>query len=251
MEKRFLSMSSSPASPRVAIVTGASSGYGVGIARALSDRGFSVFITGRRADKLTAIAAEIGAVPLVADASSPEDWDRVVAAATRVTGRIDVLVNNAGSGGPIKPVAELSDADIASVLALNLTGAIYGCRRVAPLMSAQGDGVIVNISSICAKYSWPGWTIYSAAKAGLERFGKGLYTELRPHGVRVTTLTPSWGTTEFTEASGIPGQPPEVVAQCTKPAELGRIVADIVDAPSHLEILEMTVLPLVQDISPL
>lgn len=236
---------------RVALVTGASSGYGFGIASILRLRGFTVFVTGRREERLNSVAKEIGAIPLVADVTSTSDWDRVVSSILAEFGRIDLLINNAGGGGPIKPIAEQSDAEIDSVIALNLTSVIYGCRRIAPVMIAQNGGVIINISTVCAKYSWPGWSLYSAAKAGLERFSKGLYTELRPHGVRVTTLTPSWGTTEFNDAAGIAGPPPELLARSTKPEDLGRIVADIAETPAHLNILEMTVLPIVQDISPL
>jgi short-subunit dehydrogenase len=139
-------------------------------------------------------------------------------------------------------------------LSLNLTSVILGCRRAAPVMCRQGSGTIINISSVCAKYSWPGWSIYSAAKAGVERFSKGLYTEVRPHGVRVTTLTPSWGATDFCDASELSGHPSthsSVRERCTHPLELGKIVADIVATPAHLEILELTVVPTVQDISPL
>jgi short-subunit dehydrogenase len=164
------------------------------------------------------------------------------------------LINNAGAGGRIAPTAEQSDEEIIQTLHLNLTSVILGCRRVAPIMTAQGSGTIVNISSVCAKYSWPGWSIYSAAKAGVERFSKGLYLEVRPSGVRVTVVTPSWGATEFCDNSGIGGHPatdPAVRAKCTHPHELGKIVADIVATPAHLEILEMTVVPTVQEIMPL
>jgi NADP-dependent 3-hydroxy acid dehydrogenase YdfG len=162
--------------------------------------------------------------------------------------------NNAGAAGRIAPTVDLSDEEIVQTLSLNLTSVILGCRRVAPVMSAQGSGTIVNISSVCAKYSWPGWSIYSAAKAGVERFSKGLYLEVRTSGVRVTTLTPSWGATDFCDVSGIGGHPamdPAVRAKCTHPLELGKIVADIVETPAHLGILELTVVPTVQEIMPL
>jgi NADP-dependent 3-hydroxy acid dehydrogenase YdfG len=88
----------------------------------------------------------------------------------------------------------------------------------------------------------------------VERFSKGLYLEVRTSGVRVTTLTPSWGATEFCDNSGIGGHPatdPAVRAKCTHPLELGKIVADVVETPAHLEILELTVVPTVQEIMPL
>lgn len=233
-----------------AIVTGGGSGYGRGIAAALARAGANVWITGRDAAKLEAAAREAGATPFVADASVPADWDRLFAA---VGDDLDILVNNAGAGGPIRPVAEQADADIAATIATNLTGAIYGCSRAARTMAARGSGAIVNVSSVCALYAWPGWSVYTAAKAGLAKFSHGLYTELRPHGVRVTCLTPSWGRTGFNRAAGIAGasEDPALAQKCTSPEELGAIVRQILETPDHLAIPDLVVQPMVQDICPM
>ncbi len=234
----------------VAIVTGASAGYGVGIARVLRQRGAQVFITARRADKLAAVAAALGAEAIVADVTSAADWDRVVATVTAAAGRIDVLVNNAGAGVKIAPLVELDEQDIRTCLEVNLTGAILGCQRVAPVMIQQGSGTMINVSSICDSQAWPGFTIYGAAKAGLLHFSKHLYVELRGHGVRVTCLTPSWGDTDFTAALGWAPQPDDVRAKMTQADELGEVVANVCELPAHLVIPTMTVLPLVQEIQP-
>lgn len=232
------------------IVTGGGSGYGKGIAAALCAAGAKVWITGRDAAKLEAAARETGATPFVADVSSPADWDRLLAA---VGDDLAVLVNNAGAGGPIKPVAEQADADIAAVIATNLTGVIYGCARAGRVMAARGAGAIINVSSVCALYAWPGWSVYTAAKAGLAKFSHGLYTELRPHGVRVTCLTPSWGRTGFNNAAGITGasEDPALADQCTDPADLGRIVLQILETPDYLAVPDITVQPMVQAIEPM
>ena len=233
-----------------AVVTGGGSGYGKGIAAALAGAGAKVWITGRNAAKIEAAAQEIGALPFVADVSVPGDWDRLFAA---VGEDLDILVNNAGAGGPIRPVAEQADADIAATIATNLTGVIYGCSRAARVMVARKSGAIVNVSSVCALYAWPGWSVYTAAKAGLAKFSHGLYTELRPHGVRVTCLTPSWGRTDFNHAAGISGasEDPSLADKCTDPADLGRIVLQILETPDYLAVPDLTVQPMVQDISPM
>lgn len=232
------------------IVTGASAGYGVGIARVLTGLGARVWITARRAEKLQAVADGLGVQAICADVTVPQDWDRVAATVKDAAGRIDVLVNNAGAGVHIAPLAELSDADIQACVAINLTGTILGCRRVAPVMQAQGSGVIINVSSICDSECWPGFSVYGAAKAGLVAFSKHLYAEMRPHGVRVTCLTPSWGATEFSEATGRERAPEDLRAKMTQPDELGEIVAQICQLPAHLVIPTMTVLPMVQEIIP-
>lgn len=239
---------------QIAIVTGGSKGYGMGIAGALKDAGAEVWITGRNQAALHATAHHLGVHSFVADATKPRDWDALIAAVTARSGRLDILVNNAGGAVKIAPVDQQSDDAIASAVALNLTSAMLGAARAAKFMKKQKSGTIINISSICERYVWPGWSVYSAAKAGLEMFGRGLYTELRPHGVRVTTLTPSWGATDFMSAAHISGHPSseaEIRAKCIQPADLGRVVVDISTMPAHLAVTHMQVMPLVQDFSPM
>ncbi len=233
-----------------ALVTGGSSGYGYGIAEALLEAGCRVWITGRDREKLERAAAELGATPVLADVTSAADWDRVFAAMGQ---EVDLLINNAGGGGKIAPTAEQSDADIAATIAINLTGTILGCSRAARLMIPKKSGSIINISSVCALYAWPGWSIYTAAKAGLAKFSHGLYTELRPHGIRVTCLTPSWGATNFNRAAGLSGasESPELARQCISPGELGKLVRNLLELPAHLAVPDLTIQPLIQEITPM
>ena len=232
-----------------AVVTGGGSGYGKGIAAVLAAAGADVWITGRNREKLSAAADEIGAKTFVADASSGGDWDRLLAE----TGDLDVLVNNAGFGGKIAPLAEQDDADIAAVIATNLTGAIIGSARVAKGMAKRRRGVIVNISSVCALHAWPGWSVYTAAKAGLLKFSHALHTEVRPYGVRVSCLIPSWGQTDFNRAAGISGasEDPTLAKACIAPSELGKIVMDLIALPDHLTVPELVVQPMIQEIIPM
>jgi len=238
----------------VAIITGGSKGYGAGIAEHFKQQGANVWITGRDEKSLTATAHRLGVHAVVADVTKGSDWDRLFAQVIQATGRVDVLINNAGHAVSIKPLTEQTDDDIAESIAINLTGTILGCRRAATVMQQQKSGTIINISSICAKYAWPGWSVYSAAKAGVGSVTKCLYTELRTHGVRVTTLIPSWGATDFAATPDLAGHPVRdaaIRAQCTKPVELGEIAAHICTLPPHLEVLEYTVVPMVQEIMPL
>lgn len=233
-----------------AIVTGGSVGYGAGIAQVLKARGAEVWITGRRREVLEATAERLGVQAVVADITVPGDWDRLVETVTAEAGQIDVLVNNAGAGIHIAPLGEQSDEDILACIQTNLTGVIWGCRRVAPLMQQRGSGTIVNVSSICDSECWPGFSVYGAAKAGLLSFSQHLYLESRGAGVRVTCLTPSWGATEFSKAANLKPAEEELRRKMTQPEELGEIVAQICELPDHLVIPMMTVLPLVQEISP-
>jgi NAD(P)-dependent dehydrogenase (short-subunit alcohol dehydrogenase family) len=239
---------------KIAVVTGGSKGYGAGIAEVLQREGARVWITGRDAPALKAAAQRLGVRAVRADVTRPRDWDRVFDTVLKAAGRLDILVNNAGGGVKIAPMSEQTDESIAQIVALNLTGQLYGCRRAAKVMAAQRDGVIVNISSGCAIHAWPGWAPYSAAKAGLNQFGHCLYTELRAAGVRVTTITPYWGATDFLAAAAIQGHPagdPDIRKVTMQPLEMGQLVLDICRTPAHLAIPDVTVQPLVQQIEPM
>ena len=240
-----------PLKGKTAIVTGASEGYGVGIAKVLIDAGARVWITARRQSLLEDVGERIGATPVCADVCSSEDWDRVFDSVLSAAGRIDILVNNAGAGIAIKEMADMTDEAIRKIIDINLTGAALGCRRAAKAMKEQGSGTIVNVGSVCAVQAWPGFAAYAAAKAGLVLLTRSLYVELRPHGARATSVIPSWGDTGFAKAVGLPGKPPEVAAKCTKPEELGKIILDVCTLPPHLAIQEMIVWPTVQEVVPL
>jgi NAD(P)-dependent dehydrogenase (short-subunit alcohol dehydrogenase family) len=242
---------STPLHGKIALVTGGAKGFGLGIAQKLAAAGARVWITGRDQAALDVAAKGTGLTALRADATSAADWDRVVASVTQAAGRIDILVNNAGGGVKIASTEDQTDEAIDAAIALNLNSVIYGCRRIAPLMRKQGSGIIVNIGSVAGHHAWPTWGVYGAAKAGLNHFSKSLYLELRPHGVRVTTITPSWGATTFTDAAGMGPRDAETLAQCIKPAEIGQLVADVCALPPHLCIQETILWPMVQEVSPL
>jgi NAD(P)-dependent dehydrogenase (short-subunit alcohol dehydrogenase family) len=98
---------------------------------------------------------------------------------------------------------------------------------------------------------WPGWGVYGAAKAGLENFSRSLYLELRPHGVRVTTVVPSWGATGFNASAQIPDLDEEKRRKCIFPSDLGKLVADICALPKRLWLQELILWPVEQEVNPL
>jgi len=234
-----------------ALVTGGAKGYGAGIAESLRDAGAKVWITGRDETALKRTANALGVTPIRADVTVPSDWDAAINAVIKESSRLDILVNNAGGGVKIASTEEQTDESIAAAIALNLTGVIYGCRRVATIMHRQKAGIIINISSVAGHHAWPTWGIYGAAKAGLNHFSKSLYLELRPHNVRVTTITPSWGATEFLDAAGLSPQDPEIRSKCIKPSELGLLVVEHCALPAHLCVQETILWPMVQEVNPL
>ncbi len=239
-------------SKRVAIVTGGSKGYGAGIAEALKRHGANVWITGRNEKPLKEMAEKLGVNAIKADVTKSKDWDRVFDKVLKSGGgKLDFLINNAGAGILVAPTAQQTDTAIEESIAVNLTGALLGCRRAAVVMRKQKSGTIINISSVCAREAWPGFAVYSAAKAGMVQFSKCLYTELRASGVRVTSVIPSWGATEFGHAAHLPDMDAATRAKCIQPVELGDQIVQICALPPHLEIQDITIWPLVQEVMPL
>ena len=224
------------------IITGGATGYGYGDARALKAAGGEVWIVGRRLERLRKAAEELGVRFIQGDITRGEDWDRIM----ETVGEVDI----AGIAVKVEPLLSFSDEEIFRSINGNLTGAILGCRRVAEKMVARKSGLIINVTSVCSHYGWPGFACYTAAKAGLDMFSRALYTELRPHNVRVTVLTPSWGATEFGIAANLPPTEKELAAKMMSPDQMGELVRYICDFPEHLEFPEIMVQPLVQEIIP-
>ena len=233
------------------IITGGSKGYGYGMAKVFANKGANVWITGRNSDTLIKASLELSVKFFVGDISSGKDWDDLFRTVIQDTGKVDVLINNAGAGVRIGELSELMDSEIEEVISVNLLGTSFGCSRVAKIMKKQKSGTIINISSICPKQAWPGWSVYSGAKAGLAQWSNCLYTEMRPHGVKVTNVIPSWGKTEFNQSAGFDDFDESMKSQLTPVDELGDFIVNICELPSHLAVQEVTLLPLVQSIEPL
>ena len=205
----------------VALITGASRGLGLEIARVYAERGARLVLAARGADDLQAAAAELrrrtDVVALALDVS--EEAEGLVEAGIRRFGRIDVLVNNASELGP-SPMPRLEDygwRDLQRVFRVNLLAPLHLTQLVLPGMKARGAGVIINVSSDAGVEAYPGWGGYGASKAALEHIPLTLAAELEGTGVRVYAVDPGDMNTEMhrlaepgVDLSGLPG--PEVPA---------------------------------------
>ena len=188
---------------KIVFITGGTSGYGKAMAKRFAQEGARVIIAARKQEELDAVSREIGCDALRMDVTDFAVWHSARTYVEEKYGRLDVLINNAGGGVAIKPVAEQTKVEIDRAILLNLNSVIYAANTFAPLFMAQRAGTILNMSSVCARQCWPEWSVYAAAKAGVLNFSKGLYTELQPYGVRVTCLIPAAASTGFQKASGI------------------------------------------------
>ncbi len=192
---------------KAAVITGVGSGLAKATAElfARTDKVSLVMVDlNEKALKATAAVCEAAGskvVAFAADVTKPETPQRALKEALGAFGKVDFLINYAGGALKVAPVEEMDDVMNRRIIDLNLTSTIMSCRTFTPQFKKQGFGKIVNVSSACDRRSWPGWSVYSAAKAGVNAFTKCLYTELRPHGIAVTLLVPGGSNTGFQAAA--------------------------------------------------
>ncbi len=194
---------------RAALVTGGSSGIGLGIARVLADEGFALTVSARRPDKLERAAEELRglggevlAVP--GNVALEEDVANVVARHRKAYGRLDVLVNNAGLGIG-GPVDQLQTKHLDLQLAVNLRAMVLFYREAMPLLRAAGSesgALVVNTSSITGKAGTAMLSVYSATKHGMVGFTQAMNDELREAGIKSCALCPAYVDTELANYAG-------------------------------------------------
>lgn len=140
-------------------------------------------------------------VPIHGDVTQLATFENAHKEALDKFGQVDFLINYAGGALKVAPIEEMDDQINRKIIDLNLTSAIMSCRTFTPTFKEQGYGKIINVSSACDRRSWPGWSVYSAAKAAVNAFTRCLYTELRPHGIGVMLLVPGGSNTGFQAAT--------------------------------------------------
>jgi serine 3-dehydrogenase len=193
---------------KTAVVTGASAGIGTATARALADAGARVMLVARRADRLEALAAEIGRGASFAaiDLGQPDGAQTLFDRALDQIGAIDIVVNNAG----ILRTSHVDVFDLAELdpmIAINYSAVVRSSLLFARHMKARGSGQIVNLSSIGASLTAAGSGIYGGLKRALEVFTDTLRIELAGSGVRVGLVAPGTTSTEIFDDMKARGQP--------------------------------------------
>jgi NAD(P)-dependent dehydrogenase (short-subunit alcohol dehydrogenase family) len=192
---------------KVAVITGVGSGFGKATAELFAHIDQVGLVLIDRNEKALAATAECcrlagsKVVALAADVTMSETFERALQEALDSFGKVDFLINYAGGALKVAPIEEMDDEINRRIIDLNLTSTIMSCRTFTPQFKKQGYGKIINVSSACDRRSWPGWSVYSAAKAAVNAFTKCLYTELRPHGIAVTLLVPGGSNTGFQNAA--------------------------------------------------
>jgi 3-oxoacyl-[acyl-carrier protein] reductase len=227
---------------KVAIVTGAASGFGAGIAQRFAQEGAQVIVNDIDAQGGERIAAQIrangGQAQFVrADVTIDRHWGELVKAAAGRFGPIQVVVNNAGWTHRNKPLLEVSEAEFDRVYAVNVKSIFLAARHVVPLFRASGGGCFVNIASTAGVRPRPGLTVYNSSKGAAITLSRSMAAELGPDNIRVNCINPVFSPDTALSAEFVGGAlTPEARARFLATIPLGRFstVQDIAGAALFL-----------------
>jgi short-subunit dehydrogenase len=223
---------------RVVVITGASSGFGMGVALALAERGDRVVLAARRADLLAEVARECEArggraIAVPTDVADAAAVARLAEEARQAFGRIDVWINNAGIGA-LGRFEEIPVEDHARIIDVNLKGVIHGSHEALRQFRGQGgQGILINISSVAGRIGYAYMSSYAASKHGVRGLGASIHEELRVNGergIRVSTILPYAADTPWwPNAANYTGKSPRMIM--LDPPE--KVIAAIVRATTH------------------
>ncbi len=241
----------------IVFVTGATSGFGEEMARKFARHGHKVIATGRRRDRLDALAAELGSavLPVVMDVTSKVSIAEALAALPADWRAIDVLINNAGLALGVEPAQQASLEEWETMIETNCKGLVTMTRLLLPDMVARGSGTIINIGSIAGAYPYPGGNVYGATKAFVDQFTRNLRGDIAGTGVRATNIAP--GLAGGTEFSNVRLRGDDAAAAKVYEGTVPLTAADVAEAafwvaslPAHVNINHIEMMPTCQGFSP-
>lgn len=237
---------------KVVFITGATSGFGRATARRFAVAGWSLILSGRRLERLSALQDELGArVPVHVIELDVRDADAVARAVAELPPafrRIDALVNNAGLALAPQPAQTVALQDWHTMIDTNITGLVNVTHAVLPRLLETGQGAsIVNIGSVAGEWPYPGGHVYGASKAFVKQFSFNLRCDLIASGVRVTDIAPGIAETEFTlvRTKGDQAASDALYASTTPltAEDIAEQIYYVCSLPAHININRLEVVP--------
>ncbi|BFM98950.1 SDR family oxidoreductase [Moraxella sp. K02] len=236
------------------LVTGVTAGFGKAIAELLISKGHTVIGTGRRQEKLDELQRQLGDkfIPLnfdISDLSATKTALQTLS--SDVLNNLDVLVNNAGLALGLEPADKTDFADWQQMVNTNILGLIHLTHEILPLMVANNDGYIINLSSTAGSYPYFGGNVYGATKAFVTQFSLNLRADLVGKNIRVSNIEPGLcGGTEFSNIRfhGDDAKAAQVYdsVQYVTPQDIANMVAWLIEQPKHVNINRIEVMPTAQ-----
>ena len=175
---------------KTAVITGGGTGIGAACADMFADHGAHIVVTGRSLETISDVASRNGGTAIVCDVSKFEEVQSLFQKAQPISGKIDILINNAGIPGPVAPIAEVNVDQWRQCAEINLFGAMYCMREAARIMCEQQSGSIINMSSLMGIQGYPMRSAYTATKFALVGMTEAVAREVGPDNVRVNALLP-------------------------------------------------------------
>ena len=228
---------------QVAIVTGASRGIGKATALLLALQGAKVVAVARSADELNELTQKTHGLAIQADITDEVDVQNVVAETLRRYGHLDILVCNAGIGS-FQKLEDFDAAEWDQIFDVNVKGTFLMCKAVVPHFKQQRRGHIVGIASDVSKRAFPNGTAYGASKHAQDALLASLRKEVRPHGIKVSTIYPGLVDTYFNDSQ--PGKS-ECEKTHLKPSDIAQAVRYVLEAPAHVVVDELMIHPVTQE----
>ncbi|MBT9392204.1 SDR family oxidoreductase [Hymenobacter sp. NST-14] len=228
---------------QVAIVTGASRGIGRAIALLLALQGAKVVAVARTAEELEELNAKTQGLAIPADVADEADAQHIVNETLSRYGRLDMLICNAGVGS-FGLLEHFEAAEWDQMFAVNVKGTFLLCKAVVPHFKAQGRGHIVGIASDVSRRTFEHGTAYGATKYAQDALLGSLRKEVRPHGIKVSTIYPGMVDTYFNDS-----KPGSAAAEKThlRPSDVAQAVRYVLEAPAHVVVDELMLHPVSQE----
>ncbi|NEN75320.1 SDR family oxidoreductase [Pelistega sp. NLN82] len=243
---------------KTALVTGATSGFGLAICKTLLQAGYRVIGTGRRGERLEELSAQFGEqfLPLVFDIQDINAIEKQLTNRPSQWQSIDLLVNNAGLALGLESADKANLNDWFTMIDTNIKGLVAITHFILPEMVAKNSGHIINIGSIAGSYPYPGGNVYGGTKAFVKQFSLNLRADLAGTAIRVSNVEPGLcGGTEFSNIrfKGDNDKAAKVYenVQYVSPEDIANIVLWLNQQPPHVNINRIEVMPTAQTFSPL
>jgi NADP-dependent 3-hydroxy acid dehydrogenase YdfG len=241
---------------KIIVITGASSGLGEAAARLLSAEGAAVVLGARRRERIEALARELTAkggkaMALVTDVTERAQVAKLVEAAVKTHGRIDVMINNAGLM-PQSLLERLKVDEWDRMIDVNIKGVLYGIAAALPHMKQQKSGHFINVSSVAGHKVGPGSAVYAATKHAVRALSEGLRQEVKPYNIRTTVISPGAVASELPDSATDPDAAARLhkfYAEIAIPAgSFARAVAFAISQPEDVDINEILFRPTRQEL---